>query len=108
MRPIKLNIKNNSETYPIIIGSNLIKDLNLYLNKNLNDYNQCLLVIDTKIPKKMIFYKAKFATCDLILGQFWNPKWTRVFAQNFKKIYKRNQDEPKRAIMSFKESNNCL
>ena len=54
MRPIKLNIKNNSETYPIIIGSNLIKDLNLYLNKNLNDYNQCLLVIDTKIPKKMI------------------------------------------------------
>jgi len=36
--------------------------------------------------------------------QFWDPKWTRVFAQNPKKIYKRNQDEPKRAIMSFKES----
>ena len=35
---------------------------------------------------------------------FWNPFWTRVFAQNSKKIYKRNQDEPKRAIMSFKES----
>ena len=25
------------------------------------------------------------------------------FAQNFKMIYKRNQDEPKRAITSFKE-----
>ena len=56
----------------------------------------------------MICYKAKLTTCDLILRQFWNPKWTRVFAQNSKKIYKRNQDEPKRAIMSFKESNNRL
>ena len=36
--------------------------------------------------------------------QFWSPKWTRVFAQNSKTIYKRSQDEPKRAIMSFKES----
>ena len=40
--------------------------------------------------------------------QFWDPKWTRVFAKKSKNIYKRNQDEPKRAIMSFKESNNCL
>ena len=41
-------------------------------------------------------------------SQKWDPKWTRVFAQNSKEIYKRNQDEPNRAIMSFKESNNCL
>ena len=54
------------------------------------------------------FYKAKFATCDPILIHFWNPKWTSIFAQNSKKICKRNQDEPKRAIMSFKEPNNCL
>jgi len=37
-------------------------------------------------------------------GQFCNTNWTNLFAQNPKQIYKRNQDEPKRAIMSFKES----
>ena len=39
-----------------------------------------------------------------IQDNFWDPKWTRVFAKKSKKIYKRNQDEPKRAIISFKES----
>jgi len=34
---------------------------------------------------------------------FWNTKRTNLFAQNPKQIYKRNQDEPKRAIISFKE-----
>ena len=56
----------------------------------------------------MIFYKATLATCYSLYVQFWNPFWTSIFAQNPKKICKRNQDEPKRAIMSFKESNNCL
>ena len=40
--------------------------------------------------------------------QFCNPYWTNLFAQNPKQIYKRNQDEPKRAIISFKEPNTCL
>ena len=43
-----------------------------------------------------------------ITVQFCNTIWTNLFAQNPKKIYKRNQDETKRAIMSFKESNNGL
>ena len=52
MKPMKLNIKTKSENYPIIIGSNIIKDLALYLNKNSINFNQCLLVIDKKVPKK--------------------------------------------------------
>ena len=36
-------------------------------------------------------------------GPFWNTIWTNLFAQNPKQIYKRNQDEPKRAIISFKD-----
>ena len=54
MKPIKLNIKTKTENYPIIIGPNIIKNLGLYLNKNSIKFNQCLLIIDKKVPKKMI------------------------------------------------------
>ena len=54
------------------------------------------------------FVFKKMANIRVNLSQFWNPNWTSSFAQNSKKIYKRSQDEPKRAIMSFKESKNCL
>jgi len=54
MKPIKLIIKTKSETYPIIIGSNLIKDLPKFLNKFSINFDQCLLVIDKKVPYKMI------------------------------------------------------
>ena len=54
MKPIKLTVKVQSDTYPIIIGSNLIKDLTTYFNQNSIKFNQCLLIIDKKIPNKMI------------------------------------------------------
>ena len=54
MKPIKLNVKTKSENYPIIIGSNIIKNLAQYLSKNSIIFNQCLLVIDKKVPNKMI------------------------------------------------------
>ncbi len=54
MKPIKLNVKTKSENYPIIIGSNIIKNLGSYLNKNSIKFNQCLLIIDKKVPNKMI------------------------------------------------------
>ena len=54
MKPIKLKVKTNLDHYPIIIGSNLIRNLNSYLNKNSIIFNQCLLVIDKKVPKRLI------------------------------------------------------
>ena len=54
MKPIKLTIKTKSETYPIIIGNNLVENLLKILNKNSINFNQCLLVIDKKISKKII------------------------------------------------------
>ena len=54
MRPIKLNSKNTIKNYPIIIGSNIIKNLGKYLNKNSINCKKCLLLIDKKVPKKMI------------------------------------------------------
>ena len=54
MKPIKLTVKTKSEIYPIIIGSNLIKDLTKYFNKNSINFDQCLLIIDKKVPNRMI------------------------------------------------------
>ena len=54
MKIIKLNVKTKSDNYPIIIGSNIIGNLSLYLNKNSINFSQCLLIIDEKVPKKMI------------------------------------------------------
>ena len=54
MRPIKLKIKTKVGNYPIIIGSNIIKNLTLYLNINSINFNQCLLIVDKNVPTKMI------------------------------------------------------
>jgi len=54
MKPIKLIVKTKSENYPIIIGSNLIKDLASHLRKNSINFDKCLLIIDDKVPRKMI------------------------------------------------------
>ena len=62
---------------------------------------------EPKIVFFLIFSKSKLNQKKIGV-QFWNTNWTNLFAQNPKQIYKRSQDEPKRAIMSFKESNNYL
>ncbi len=54
MKPIKLNVNTQNGKYPIIIGSNIIKDIFPYFKKNSIDFNQCLLIIDKKVPNIMI------------------------------------------------------
>jgi len=54
MKPIKLKIKTKLEVYPIIIGSNIIKNLTIYFNQNSINFDKCLLIIDKKVPIKMI------------------------------------------------------
>ncbi len=54
MTTIKLKIKTKTENYPIIIGSNLVNNLNSHLKKNSIIFNQCLLIIDKNVPVKLI------------------------------------------------------
>ncbi len=54
MKPIRLKVKTLSDNYSIMIGSNLVKDLPKYFKENSINFEKCLLVIDRKIPKKMI------------------------------------------------------
>ncbi len=54
MRPVKLKIKTKVQNYPIIIGSNIIKNLNIHLIENSIIFDQCLLIIDKNVPIKMV------------------------------------------------------
>jgi len=72
MKPIKLNIKTRSENYPIIIGSNIIKDLHIYLNKNSINFDQCLLIIDKKVNSKMTFKVIKSLKKKKVYKFFFN------------------------------------
>ena len=54
MKPIKLIINTPSETYPIIIGANLIRNLSKIFEDNLLNSKKYFLLIDKNIPKKSI------------------------------------------------------
>ena len=54
MRPIKLIVKTKSEKYPVLIGRNLVENLSNLFKQNSINCKKYLLVIDKKIPKKII------------------------------------------------------
>ncbi len=54
MNPIKLKINTNSQTYPIIIGSNLISKVQKIFDNNFIKFKKSLIIIDSNVPKKFI------------------------------------------------------
>jgi len=54
MKLKKLIVNTQTQKYPIIIGSNLLSNLNSLLDKNLTNFDKCLLLVDKNIPKKFI------------------------------------------------------
>tara|TARA_B100000767_G_scaffold7418_1_gene7340 strand:+ start:471 stop:1577 length:1107 start_codon:yes stop_codon:yes gene_type:complete len=54
MSLIKLLVKTGDQKYPIFIGNNILNKLKIILKKNSINYNQCLVVADKNIPKKLI------------------------------------------------------
>jgi len=54
MSSIKLQIKTNSQKYSILIGYNILHKIPKLLNENLIDFNQCLVVVDKNVPKKLV------------------------------------------------------
>jgi 3-dehydroquinate synthase/shikimate kinase/3-dehydroquinate synthase len=59
MKPIKLKIKTKTQQYPIIIGSNIVSNISRILKKNSINFKKCLLIVDSNIPKKIIFKTKK-------------------------------------------------
>ena len=54
MKPIKLKIKTKTQEYPIIIGSNLVKNISKIIKNNSLNFKQYLLVVDINISKKIL------------------------------------------------------
>ena len=54
MKNIKLKIKTRNQNYSIIIGSNLTKNIHTILYSNSIKFNNCLLIVDKKVPQKKI------------------------------------------------------
>jgi 3-dehydroquinate synthase len=50
----KLYVKAGSQKYPIFIGNNILSKLKIILKKNLINFNQCLVVTDKNVPKKLV------------------------------------------------------
>ena len=54
MKPIKININTNNNKYPLLIGSGLLDQTSILLKKNSINFENCLLVVDKQVPKKLI------------------------------------------------------
>jgi len=54
MKPIKLTINTKSQKYPIIIGSNIVKNISKIIKDNNLNFQKFLLIVDTNISKKVI------------------------------------------------------
>ena len=53
MSLIKLQVKTLNQKYPIFIGNNILNNLQLLLKNNLSNFNQCLIIADMNVPRKL-------------------------------------------------------
>ena len=53
MKLTKLYVKTENHRYPILIGNNILNKLQKILKENLIYFNQCLVIIDKNVPKKL-------------------------------------------------------
>ena len=54
MNLIRLRVKTGNQDYPIFIGNNILSKLKKIFKENLINFNQCLVVADKNVPKKLI------------------------------------------------------
>ena len=72
MKENKIIVKTKSKTYPILIGSNLLYKISNILKKNNLFFQKCLIVVDSKIPKRNILSLKKNLKCKKKIIHFFN------------------------------------
>ncbi len=63
MKKTKLIIKTKSKKYPIIFGSNIIKEVRNLLNSSNISFEKCFIIADTNVPKKQLDILKKKIKC---------------------------------------------
>ena len=86
MSLIKLEIKTNSQKYPIYIGKNTLNRIQKLLKENLINYNQCLVVADKNVPKKLIKKTLSFLPKKKTLLYYFNTSEKNKNLKNVNKI----------------------
>ena len=79
MKIRKININTKNRKYPILIGSNLIKNLKNILKNNSINSSKYLLVIDTKVPKKLVELTKKNLDTKAIIYRFVSSEKNKNF-----------------------------
>jgi len=77
MKKIELIVKTKTKNYPIIIGSNIIKEIEYILKSKNITFEKCFIIYDTKVPKKNLITLKKKIKC---------KKKTFIFLMQVKKI----------------------
>ena len=54
MKAVNIKIKTKNNSYSIVIGNNLIKNLMKFIKSNSLDFNRCLIIVDKNVPKKFL------------------------------------------------------
>ena len=54
MRKTKLIVKTKSKKYPIIFGSNIVREIQSLLNSNNMSFEKCFIITDTNVPRKQL------------------------------------------------------
>ncbi len=86
MKQIKLIIKTKTQKYPIIIGNNLCSKINQIAKENFINFKNCLLVIDTNVPKKLISLIKKSLKYKKIYTHYFTANERNKSTQNVNKI----------------------
>ena len=85
-----IKVKTKSKNYEVYIGTNLISKLRSIIKKNKLSFSKCLIVIDSKIPKK-------FRT--ILLGNLKNQE---IYTLNF------SANEKNKSNLSIEKIHNVL
>ena len=94
MRKTKLIVKTSSKVYPIIIGSNILKNISSILKSNKINLNKCLIIADKKVPKKNLLTLKKQISSKTKLIHLFNSSEKNKNQVNvniiLKKLFKNN------------------
>ena len=86
MKSIKLIVKIGNLRYPIFIGNNTLDKLQEFLRKALINYNQCLVVVDKNVPKKLINKTLSFLPKKKIVVLYFNASEKNKNQKSINKI----------------------
>ena len=72
MKRIKLIVKTTSKKYPIIVGENIIKKISNIIKSNQINFENCIIIVDKKVPKKKISDLKNNILCKKKIIHFFN------------------------------------